>query len=120
MEFPGTFTFEIDSPDYDGMPLNYDINFSEEKEIQQGESIDILDPNVIRPIEVLCKQDEGNDILDSNVIRPVRSLLKANKRVHFCPVSTWYNMKGEIQNKPLSNKYTLRYSISKFSFSPCI
>ena len=91
--------FEIDSLDYDGMPLDYDINFSEETEIQQDESIDILDPNVIKP---------------------VRSLLKAKKRVHFCPESTWYNVEGEIQTKPLANKYTLRYSISKFTFSPCI
>ena len=96
------------------------VGFSEEKEIQQGESIDILDPNVIKPIEVLCKQDESIDILDPNVIRPVRSLLKANKRVNFCPKSTWYNVEGEIQTKPLTNKHTLRYSISKFSFSPCI
>ena len=83
----------------DTIPLNYDINVSEETEIQQNESIDILDPNITKP---------------------VRSLLKSKKRVHFCPESTWYDLEGEIQTKPLANKYTLRYSISKHSFSPCI
>ena len=96
---PRRFSFEVDSLNPDSIPLNYDINVSEDTEIRQKESIDILDPNFVKPI---------------------RSLLKSKKRVHFCPQSTWYDLDGNIQTKPLASKYTLRYSLLSPSFSPCI
>ena len=99
LEFPGTFSIEIDSPMCDSTPLNYDINFEECSEIAQEENIDILDPNFVKPI---------------------RSLLKAKKKVQFCPQVEWYNLEGNKQLKPLSNKYTIQYSALKPSFSSCI
>ena len=92
VEFPGVFSFEVDSLNPDSIPLNYDINVSESKKMQE-ESIDILDPNLVKP---------------------VRSLLKVKKKIHFCPQSTWYGLDGNEQTKPLSNKYTLRYSLLNF------
>ena len=98
IEFPGSFSVEVDSMDYDSTPLIYDINASNSKDLQE-ESIDILDPSLIKP---------------------VRSLLKVKKKVQFCPQSVWYSLDGDKQIKPLSNKYTLTYSLLKKSFSPCI
>ena len=59
-------------------------------------------------------QEESIDILDPNLVKPVRSLLKVKKKIHFCPQSTWYGLDGNEQTKPLSNKYTLRYSLLNF------
>ena len=96
IKFPGVFSFEVDSPSSESTLLNYDINIDEKI---NEESIDILNPSLIKP---------------------VRSLLKIKKKVQFCPQSAWYGLDGKKQTKPLSNKYTLQYSLLKQSFSPCI
>ena len=47
IEFPGVFSFEIDSLSSESTPLNYDINIDEKV---REESIDILNPNLIKPV----------------------------------------------------------------------
>ena len=64
IEFPGEFSLEVDSLDSSGTPLNYDINI--EEKINE-ESIDVLNPSLIKP---------------------VRSLLKIKKKIQFCPQFT--------------------------------
>ena len=98
VEFPGSFSIEVDSVEEDNTPLTYDINTGDSKS-SQGEDLNTLDPS-------LC--------------RPIRSLLKNKKEVHFCPQAVWHDLNGDKQNRPLTNKYTLTYSILKKSFSPCI
>ena len=98
IEFPGSFSIEVDSIGYDSDPLVYDINAEDNKD-SQGENLDILDPS-------LC--------------RPVRSLLRIKKKVQFCPQVVWYSLNGDKQSRPLTNKYTLTYSLLQKSFSPCI
>ena len=98
VEFPGSFTIEVDSIEEDSIPLTYDVDTSD-NESSQNEDLNILDPS-------LCK--------------PIRSLLRNKKEVHFCPQAVWHDLNGDKQNRPLTNKYTLTYSILGKSFSPCI
>ena len=98
VEFPGSFSIEVDSVEEDNTPLTYDINTGDSKS-SQGEDLNTLDPS-------LC--------------RPIRSLLKSKKEVHFCPQAMWHDLNGDKQYRPLTNKYTLTYSILQKSFSPCI
>ena len=98
VEFPGSFTIEVDSIEEDSIPLTYDVDTSD-SESSQNEDLNILDPS-------LCK--------------PIRSLLRNKKEVHFCPQAVWHDLNGDKQNRPLTNKYTLTYSILGKSFSPCI